>query len=165
MLSRVLVGSRFFILVGVGSSFLAFLALLVYAAVYAVLMIQYVIVDPDMTAKELKTLALALIQSVDASLLSTVFYIVSLGLYSLFIDETLALPPWLSIHTLDDLKGKLAGVIIVVLGVLFLGYAIAWDGQLSLLPLGGAIASVMAALTYFLNQKPEKEKLDHLQSL
>ena len=158
MLSRALVGGRFLILVGVGSSFLAFLALLVYAAVYTALTIQHVIVDPDISAKELKALALALIESVDASLLSTVFYIVALGLYSLFIDDTLALPPWLSIHNLDDLKGKLASVVIVVLGVLFLGYAIAWDRQFSLLPLGGAIASVMAALTYFLSQKPGDEK-------
>ena len=159
MLGRALVGSRFFILIGVGSSFIAFLVLLVYAAVYAAIAILHVTVNLETSEKELKTLALVLIESVDASLLATVFYIVSLGLYSLFIDDTLALPPWLSIHNIDDLKGKLASVVIVVLGVLFLGYAIAWDGQLSLLPLGCAIAAVMAALTYFLSQKPGKEKI------
>jgi uncharacterized membrane protein YqhA len=158
MLGRVLVGSRFFLLIGVASSFIAFLVLLVYAAAYGATAILHVAVNLETSEKELKALALALIESVDASLLATVFYIVSLGLYSLFIDDTLALPPWLSIHNIDDLKGKLASVVIVVLGVLFLGYAIAWDGQLSLLPLGGAIASVMAALTYFLSQKPGKEK-------
>ncbi len=159
MLGQALVRSRFFILVGVASSFIAFLVLLVYAAVYAVLTIHHVIVNPGLSAKELKTLAFALIESVDASLLSTVFYIVALGLYSLFIDDTLVLPPWLSVHNLDDLKGKLVSVVIVVLGVLFLGSAIAWDGQLSLFPLGGAIAVVIAALTYFLSQKPGKGKI------
>ncbi len=159
MLGRVLVGGRFLILAAVASSFLAFVVLIVCASVYVVVTILHVINEPGTSAKELKTLSLSLIESVDASLLASVFYIVSLGLYSLFIDDTLPLPPWLSIHNLDDLKGKLTSVVVVVLGVLFLGYAITWDGQSSLLPLGGALALVIAALTYFLSQKVGKQKI------
>ena len=51
----------------------------------------------------------------------------------------------------DDLKHKLIGVVIVVLAVLFLGHVVAWDGQRDLLRLGGAIALVIAALSYFLS--------------
>lgn len=47
-----------------------------------------------------------------------------------FLSTTkIQLPDWLEIHTLDDLKDKLIGVIVVVLAVLFLGQIVAWDGQ------------------------------------
>ena len=59
---------------------------------------------------------------------------------------------------LDDLKSKLIGVVVVVLGVLFLGQVIGWDGQRELLGYGAAIALVVAALTYFLSQQPKKAK-------
>ena len=159
MFSRALVWSRFLILLGVVVSFVAFAALLIYAALYAISTLLSLWNEPNISAKGLKALSLAFIESVDALLLATVFYITSLGLYSLFIDDTLVLPSWLSIHNLDDLKGKLASVVVVVLGVLFLGYAITWDGQANLLPLGAAIALVVAALTFFLSQKPEKPKV------
>ena len=42
-------------------------------------------------------------------------------------------------------------VVVTVLGVVFLGYVISWDGTLNLLPVGVAIAAVVAALSYFLS--------------
>lgn len=51
--------------------------------------------------------------------------IISLGLYSLFSDDTLPLPRWLEVHSLDDLKGNLVSLVIAVLAVLFLRAAIA----------------------------------------
>lgn len=159
MFSRALVYSRFLILLGVIISFVAFVVLLFYAALYAVVTLFYIVNDPSISTKGLKALSLAFIESVDALLLATVFYITSLGLYSLFIGDTLSLPSWLSIHNLDDLKEKLASVVIVVLGVLFLGVRDDVDGQSNLLPLGAAIALVVTALTFFLNQKAEKPKV------
>lgn len=159
MFSWALVYSRFLILLGVVVSFVAFVVLLFYAALYVVATLLHIWNEPTISANGLKALSLAFIESVDALLLATVFYITSLGLYSLFIDDTLSLPSWLSIHNLDDLKEKLASVVIVVLGVLFLGYAITWDGQSNLLPLGAAIALVVTALTFFLSQKVGKPKV------
>jgi len=77
-------------------------------------------------------------------------YITSLGLYSLFVDDTLPLPRWLEIHDLDDLKGNLVSVVIAVLAVLFLREAVAWDGTRDLVSFGVAIAVMVAALTLFL---------------
>jgi uncharacterized membrane protein YqhA len=90
--------------------------------------------------------------------LATVLYIIALGLYALFVDDRLPLPAWLEIHDLDDLKEKLISVVIVVLGVLFLEQVVAWDGGRDLLGFGAAIALVVAALTYFLSQKPRKTR-------
>ncbi len=46
----------------------------------------------------------------------------------LFIDDTIPLPAWLQIHSLDDLKAKLISVVVTLLGVLLLGYAVSWTG-------------------------------------
>ena len=69
-------------------------------------------------------------------------------------DDTLPLPAWLEIHTLDDLKSQLVSVVIAVL---FLAEAVRWDGRTELLGFGGAIALVVAALTFFLNTKAAKK--------
>lgn len=96
-----------------------------------------------------KKLAVAAIELVDIFLLATVFYITALGLYELFIDDTLKVPAWLEIHDLDDLKSRLLGVVVTVLGVLFLGQVVAWDGQRDLMGYGFSIAAVIAAITFY----------------
>jgi hypothetical protein len=58
-------------------------------------------------------LALSFIEVVDLFLLWTVFLIIALGLYELFISSDLKLPGWLVIRTLDDLEVELVGVVIV----------------------------------------------------
>jgi uncharacterized membrane protein YqhA len=77
---------------------------------------------------------------------------VSLGLYQLYFRQDLQLPKWLKIETLDDLKSKLVGVTITVLAVYFLGRAVVWDTGADVLYLGGAVALVIVALTYFLSK-------------
>jgi len=87
---------------------------------------------------------------IDTFLIATVCYVIALGLYQLFIDRDIDLPPWLSIKDFDDLKGRLIGVVVVILGVGFLAEVVDWDGEKDLLRLGAAIALVIASLTLFL---------------
>ena len=82
-------------------------------------------------------------------------YIIGVGLYELFIGP-LDLPDWLEINDLDDLKVKLIGVLVTVLGVLFLGRVVRWDGTQSILPLGIAIALMIGAMTFFLAFQKKK---------
>jgi uncharacterized membrane protein YqhA len=105
-----------------------------------------------------KELILSAIQIVDLFLLAIALYIIALGLYELFIDDTIVVPKWLLIHNLHDLEEKLVGVIIIVMGVLFLGKLVGWDGKSDLLNTGAGIALMIAALTYFLSQN-KKGKL------
>lgn len=156
MLSRILASSRYLILIAVLGSLSAFVALLIAGALQIGITIFYTITAPDITSKGLKALSLSFIEIIDVFLLATVFYIVALGLYELFIDANIVVPSWLSIQDLDDLKSKLASVVIVVLGVLFLGQALEWKGN-DILSYGVAVALVIAALTYFL-QKSKKSK-------
>jgi uncharacterized membrane protein YqhA len=158
MLRTLLSYSRYLILVAVIGSMLAATTLMLYGGAETVILIANTLVGSSVDSKGAKTLALGFIEIVDIFLLGTIFYIVALGLYELFIDDTVPLPAWLVIRTLDDLKGKLISVVIVVLGVLFLGQVVTWDGTTDLLRFGGSIALVIAALTFFLNQQAKKEK-------
>ena len=158
MLSKTLGASRFLIVLAVLGSLLAATTLLIYGLLEAALLVQTTIETGDVSRKGAKALAIEFIEIVDLFLLGTVFYIVALGLYELFIDSNIRVPAWLTIKTLDDLKNKLIGVVIVVLGVLFLGQVVSWDGQRDLLGLGGAIALVIAALTWFLQGAKKSDK-------
>ena len=148
--------ARYLVIVAVAGSMLASLALIVYGGVEAVVLVLDAVRAATVSAKGAKMLALSFIEVVDLFLLGTVFLIIALGLYELFISSDLKLPGWLVIRTLDDLKHKLVGVVIVVLAVLFLGNVVTWDGERDLLGFGTAIALVIAALTWFLNSAAKK---------
>ena len=98
-----------------------------------------------------KDAVLEFIELADVFLLATVLYIMALGLYELFIDDSIPLPAWLSIHSLDDLKNKLVGVVAVVLAVTFLGSVIKGIEPQSLMYQGVGIAAVVGAMGYFLS--------------
>ncbi len=138
--------TRWLIVAAVLAALLLATVLLAYAAVAAVGITWDVVTDLSFTSTGTKELSIQVIEMVDAILLGTVVYIVALGLYELFIDSETPVPDWLDIDTLDDLKFKLVGVVVVLLAVSFLRFATAWDGTRNILYLGGGIALVIAAL-------------------
>ena len=96
-----------------------------------------------------QTMLVGYIENADYFLLSVVLYIMSVGLYSLFVDGNVEMPFWLKIRNLDDLKEKLVGVIVVVMGVYFLGQLIHGTDPTELLFMGLGIGAVALSLTYF----------------
>jgi len=162
MLKPILNASRYLVVAAVLGSLVAALALFAYGVAETFVVVVETIAKGDVSSKGAKALALAFIEIVDLFLLGTVFLMIGLGLYELFIDENLALPKWLSFTSFDDLKNKLVGVVVVVLSVLFLGAVVGWDGSRDLLGFGTGVALVIAALTYFLStaksEKPKPEK-------
>lgn len=116
----------------------------------------------SLSSNHIDRIGVELIQITDIILLGTVLYIVSLGLYQLFIDHRLPLPRWLIVDDLNDLKRLLIGVTVVLLGVTFLGEVVEWDGETNILPLGAAVALVIAALGFILWVHPdETDSGDH----
>lgn len=120
---RILDSSRLSILIAVSCSFVVSITLLIYGAAQTFVTVGYTLTIGH-SSKEAKTVILSFIEIIDLFLLATVFHIIALGLYELFIDARLKVPLWLEIHNLDDLKAKLVKVVVVILGVLFLGQAV-----------------------------------------
>ena len=54
----------------------------------------------------LKDGVVSILTAVDTLLLATVLLVIGYGLYELFVDASVKLPPWLEIRSLDDLKAK-----------------------------------------------------------
>lgn len=150
-LPKIIAGGRFFIIIAVICSFLAAILILFYGGLLTLQSISQIMVQGEISSKMSKKLVVSMIEVIDLFLLGTVFYITALGLYELFIDENIEVPEWLEIRTIDDLKARLISVVVVVLGVVFLGQAVSWDGQSNLLNFGASIGVVIASLTYFLN--------------
>jgi uncharacterized membrane protein YqhA len=156
MISRLFSLSRYLIGIAVVGSLIAAVILMIYGAAELVTVTITAFAEGTFSSKGAKTLALTYIEIVDLFLLATVFYIIALGLYELFIDNSIQVPQWLEIRTLDDLKNKLTSVVIVVMGVLFLGQVVTWDGERDLLGYGVAVGAVIIALTFFLRQQTKK---------
>lgn len=89
------------------------------------------------------------IEIIDIFLVATVFYLISLGLYELFIAKA-PLPGWVEIRHLDDLKTKLLGLTVIALAVVFLGYALTLKAGTSILELGAAVGIMIAAISAYL---------------
>jgi len=88
---------------------------------------------------------------------AVVFYIIGVGLYSLFI-APLNLTTALGMESLSDLEVKVISVVIVILAIKFLQEFVKWNQQLEIAYFGGTLAVVVAALVLFQwNSRSAKE--------
>jgi uncharacterized membrane protein YqhA len=127
----------------------ALLAMAVVLSVLTTIDLVRVVVEAVEGAISVTELSVEFVELTDVFLLAVVLYITALGLFRLFITSKLRLPHWLEFNDLDDLKERLVSVVVVMLGVYFLGEVMAGiDGQ-HLMYLGISISVVIAALTLF----------------
>ena len=98
---------------------------------------------------DLSTLSIEYVEFTDMYLLGVVLFMTALGLMTLFITNKIPLPSWLEFHDFDDLKERLVSVIVVMLGVHFLGVVLKGVTGIDLLWLGLGICVVIIALTAF----------------
>lgn len=150
MLRRVLSSARYTTLIPVLCTFLGALALMVYEALVVATATVDALHGGGLTPKAVKVFAIGLIEAVDVFLIAIAVFIISMGLYTLFIDDSLPLPAWMKVSNLDDLKGNLISVIIAVLAVYFLREVVAWDGSRDIVALGLALSLFIGVLTFFL---------------
>ena len=106
------------------------------------------LVNVDVPTKES---VVSILTAVDTLLLATVLLVIGYGLYELFVDSSVKLPPWLEIRSLDDLKAKLIGVVVAIVAVVFLGYLVDANEAVDVMYIGagaGAVVIGLAAFTY-----------------
>ncbi|MCW5626950.1 MAG: YqhA family protein [Burkholderiales bacterium] len=152
--------SRFVVVIAVVASMIASVAVFYMTTVdvwYAVTHVLHY-ADAGLTAEMRRTLhddtVTHIVEVVDGYLLAAVMLIFALGLYELFVSDIDAAKgsrsssKILLVATLDDLKNRLAKVILMILIVKLFEHAVKMEMQnvLDLLYLGGAIALVGLAL-------------------
>ncbi|HVG12853.1 MAG TPA: YqhA family protein [Flavisolibacter sp.] len=93
-------------------------------------------------------LAVDFLEVVTVMMKAVVFYLIGVGLFSLFI-APLNVTVALGVLTLSDLEEKIINVIVVILSVTFLQHFIKWDDPLNTLYYGAALAMVVVALMLF----------------
>jgi uncharacterized membrane protein YqhA len=105
---------------------------------------------------------------IDLFLIGATLLISAVGFYELFIREIHVdgvgrMPAWLEMRDLNDLKGRVIAMIIMVLAVGFVELALDSQNGLQVLEIGGGVALVIVALTAFLrltghvtDQNPDK---------
>jgi len=154
--------SRFVVLAAVIGSLLAGFAIFYMATVDVVYLLQHLAhyADSGLAVEARKALHDStishIVEVVDGYLLATVMMIFSLGMYELFISDidqahgSKASSKILVINSLDDLKSRLAKVILMILIVTLFEEALNMklETPVDLLSLGGSIALIAVAL-YF----------------
>lgn len=174
LLEGTLWNSRFIILTAVIGSLLAGIVIFIMASVDVVFLCQHALhyADASLTEEARKVLhdgtVSHIVEVVDGYLLATVLLIFSLGLYELFISDidqahgSKASSKILVINSLDDLKSRLAKVILMIMIVTLFEEALNMHiaQPIDLVYFGAAIALIALAL-YWTHAAEGKHGDDH----
>jgi uncharacterized membrane protein YqhA len=95
------------------------------------------------------------LKSLDLVLIGVVLFTVATALFELYVAKIPNLPSWLVIEDLDGLKALMIKMVIFIMTISFTGRIVTYNGGLDILYLGGGLALVIAALTYFLVNKKD----------
>lgn len=155
---RRLVGwTRFAVVVPALASMVGALVLMAHGS-FAIIMVAVSAVSKPGNLKEN---IVDILTAVDGILLGTVLLVIGYGLYELFVDTGLQLPSWLEIRNLDDLKTKLIGVVVAIIGVIFVGDLVDSESGDGILGVGigaGAVILGLAGFTWAAKKVAEKSK-------
>jgi uncharacterized membrane protein YqhA len=153
--SRLLPASRYLVMLAVIGCIVAAAALFAYGLVAVIRLVFATIATAaaDFGRTEhhvvvvVERLAVNLIKLADVFLLGTVVYLVGLGLHLLFINPWLPSHPWIAVQDLDDLKELLVRVIVLLVGVTFLGAFVEHADNVPMMELSVATAIVILAFS------------------
>jgi uncharacterized membrane protein YqhA len=143
---RQIVGwTRYTVVIPAVASMLGALLLMFQGSIYFV----RAIIDAAINQAPLKESVVSVLVAVDAVLLGTVLLVIGYGLYQLFVDPELQVPSWLGAKSLDDLKSKLIGVVVVIVGVGFVGALVNVKDPAEVLSYGLGAGALVAGLGIF----------------
>lgn len=159
MLRKLLVVSRYLLVVPVIGSLLLTTGVVVMAAGLIVARAWNLIQNAEFSTKSAKLMSITTIEIIDFFLVGALGYITAIGIYNLFItsnDEQLL--KRIKIEKLKDLEDKIIGVVVAALAVAFLGQASNSTNMLDVLHAGVGTALVIGALCLFIHFSSLGEK-------
>lgn len=159
LLARVIGRSRMIVMVAVVAVLVAAFSLFLLGAVLAAQGIWNAWAEAIHGDIESTALTVRFLEIVTVMLKAVFFYLIGVGLYSLFISP-LNLTVALGVKTLSDLEAKIISVVIVILAVSFMEQFIAERGAMAVLISAGALALVVFALVVF-QWHAHRAGLDH----
>ncbi|WP_340694303.1 YqhA family protein [Hydrogenobacter thermophilus] len=131
----------------IGATFLGF-----YGVYILIETLYSVVFKPEV--RDPAILSTKFISVMDIHLLSIILYIFAVGLYELFVGK-LSVPDWLRITDIDQLKAKLASVVILILAITFTKKLVEWKNPLDTLLFAVAIAVIIGVLIFYYKVKEE----------
>jgi uncharacterized membrane protein YqhA len=144
-MSRIVASSRYVALAGVAFGLVAALAAFTWGAVKTILVLV------KLAHGQFDGMAVGLVQVMDGFLIAAALLIFALGVYQLFIGA-MELPAPLSVKDLEALKGKLAGVIVLLMATTFLEQLESADESRRILESGVGVAVVSAVLVWMMKK-------------
>jgi uncharacterized membrane protein YqhA len=160
--SQLIGHTRYVVLLAVVAVLLVALSLFVFGAIEALAGVWRA--WKNLLSGELgaTSLTVEFLEIVSLMLKAVVFYIIGVGLYSLFV-APLNITVSLGVQTLNDLESKVVSVIVVIMGVTFLAHFIRWDDPVATLQFGAAMALVVGPLVLFqrYTHKAKEEQKAH----
>ena len=146
--SAIIGRSRFIVVLAVLAVMLVAVSLFLLGTWKAVLGVYHAWPDVLLGTSSNAELTVEFLEIVSLMLKAVVFYIIGVGLWSLFV-APLNITVSLGVQTLSDLESKVVSVVVVILGVTFLEHFIRWREPLATLQFGAAMALVVTALVFF----------------
>ena len=140
--------TRYVILLAVLAVLLVAVALFVLASWLAVVGVWHAFQEATAGNLQSTRVTVEFLEVISALLKAVIFYIVGVGLYSLFIGP-LNLTTALGVETLADLERKVVSIVILILAVTLLEHFILWEEPADTLRFGITLALVVSALVAF----------------
>lgn len=153
MLKRLLERGRLVVLIPCVTLLVSGVLLGLYGTYLAVEAVVRAVAEPE--ARDVTVFVPKFFGVIDVYLLAVVVYIFAVGLYELFIGE-LDVPAWLSIETMDELKAKLASVVILFVAIAFVKVLVDWRNPHETLQFGIATGILMTALILYYKSKESR---------
>jgi uncharacterized membrane protein YqhA len=144
-MKRILGWARFAVVVPAIASIIGALLLMTQGSISMLTIVAQAITD----GSSLKESIVDVLTAIDAILLGTVLLVIGYGLYELFIDADIAVPHWLRVNNLDDLKSKLIGVVVAIIAVVFVGVFVDSNRSSDVISYGVGAGALVAGLAIF----------------
>ena len=148
MLKEILSKSRNLTYIAVVFILVCALSLYLLTTIAAIVTIFNAVTSDGWDVYSIREVAASFLKVVDFFLLSVGLHIIAIGVYKLFIDETIDLPESMNSRSFVDLKLTLVKLATIVLLLDFVEQALSTTEPRELLEFGIAIAVVLAAVSW-----------------